>query len=572
MQTPPAEAAAAARPVLTSLIKARTGRHIGSGAIEVRGHERPEIFLYGPYWALGGGAHRLEFTCRAIRVPDPADVFLSVEVLADNRIFLAVADYALADLADGCGALTFSVPAAMAIGSGSSTFEFRFLHYGRASFVLSAAVLRPVGEAPAEEQLHRHLRWQLAQRARAGLLPRLRRYGSRERMRPMRAVRFAPVLKLPAASYELSLEVSTWARRKDALAVAVLVGGQPVARGLVEPTGTRRLAGRLRFEVDEAHSFAHGAADPLELEIEAAPGLRIGSLTLDMLPPAPVATTESSPPAPEPSGRAALNVVVVGNCQAELLTEGLRHLAVPRPLGVRYHFVGLQDRFLARGRADLQACDAVLIQDISDYSAYPLRDEIPSHVETHRFPMLRHSTPWPFDSHNGLRDRDAEAREAVDPMFPNLDGVLGRLRREIPDPVKRFEAYRSLELDWLPDIERLARFEERRLAAMDRSYGCELGSFILENFRRRPLFHSIGHPSAELFSRLLLHLCERMKLRHARVSRAAMAQLRNIEVPVHPLVGARLGIRWATERRLYTFRNQSITWSDYTRLYIAHFG
>ena len=99
--------------------------------------------------------------------------------------------------------------------------------------------------------------------------------------------------------------------------------------------------------------------------------------------------------------------------------------------------------------------------------------------QSFRFPMLMFATPWPFDSLSGLPDRHAELADAIEPLFPNLDGALARLRREVPDAEARFRAYQSLEMAWATDTTRLARFEERRLAAMDHKYGCDIGEHIL---------------------------------------------------------------------------------------------
>jgi hypothetical protein len=186
--------------------------------------------------------------------------------------------------------------------------------------------------------------------------------------------------------------------------------------------------------------------------------------------------------------------------------------------------------------------------------------------------MLRLSTPWPFDAHNGLRDSQAELREAEDPTFPNLDGVLARLRRDIPDREARFAAYAGLELDWIVDVRRMASFESRRLLAMDRQHGCDLGARILEGYRRRPMFHSIGHPGGELLISLLRHMCHIADLRPGWLRAGSMDPLHNIQIPIHPLIAERLGISWATHDTRYNFRGEKLTWEQYTRRYIEHFG
>src|SRR2546430_901311 len=79
--------------------------------------------------------------------------------------------------------------------------------------------------------------------------------------------------------------------------------------------------------------------------------------------------------------------------------------------------------------------------------------------------------------------------------WPNLtflyhDGLLARLRKEIPDREERLLAYRSLSVDGIINFTRLHDFEKRRLMAMDKQFGCEIGQFILDNFQRRRLFYT----------------------------------------------------------------------------------
>ena len=157
------------------------------------------------------------------------------------------------------------------------------------------------------------------------------------------------------------------------------------------------------------------------------------------------------------------NLVVVGNCQAEVVAEGLRHPIFSPFLSVKYQFVELPDCKREEGRRDLLECDTILVQDISNFDNYPLRTAIPTRVRTVRFPCLRLASPWPFDSQNGSGDARARAREDTPPMFTHFDGLLGRLRAEIPDAEARYQAYRSLARDGVVNFQRMHQFEERRL-------------------------------------------------------------------------------------------------------------
>ena len=62
---------------------------------------------------------------------------------------------------------------------------------------------------------------------------------------------------------------------------------------------------------------------------------------------------------------------------------------------------------------------------------------------------------WPFDCVERTGRRTGPRAGGAEPDLSYLDGLLGRLRREIPDPEARFHAYRSLEVPGLVNYRRL---------------------------------------------------------------------------------------------------------------------
>ncbi len=150
-----------------------------------------------------------------------------------------------------------------------------------------------------------------------------------------------------------------------------------------------------------------------------------------------------------------------------MVTAGLRHPAFARRIAATYHFVDLPEELHEAGRRDLANCDTVLIQDIANFDDYPLRAAIPARAQTVSSPCLRLASLWPFDSQNGPGDAAARARAEEPPVFTHFDGLLARLRTEIPDPEDRYQAYRSLAVDGLVNFRRMHQFEERRLNSLD---------------------------------------------------------------------------------------------------------
>jgi Polysaccharide biosynthesis enzyme WcbI len=566
--------------VLRALIVGKMGRRRSDGSIVIRRKEPRGQFLYGPFWRLAQGSYCLEVTCSLNHQSEINSAFMGIEIIAQNMNYVAVRDYCPNDAVNGRVSLFFHVPSHLSFDQDNDVmFSFRFLNYGGAAFTISSVTLRSLTTCRESEML----KWQLFPRLCCGWLDRCKRSVGR----PLDyfgtgnvSLRFRPSLKLPTGSYDLSFRTLPNRPRfglQTQTRVRVMIGRRLHAAGTYHSSGTSFRKHSLEFDVSDELAFDNGSTDEFELRIGRSDLIDLESLELTRLSPAPNAKPKSAGhssllPSPRIVGKAQVNMVIIGNCQAELLAAGFRKLGGSRQLIAKYHFVRLQRNLRGIGRMDLEKADIILIQEIADFENYPLREEIPSKVESHRFPMLRFSTPWPFDSFNGLADRHAQTREAIEPLFPNLDGILGRLRLEIPDKEARFRAYLKLDIDRIGHLSKLPEFEQRRLEGMDQQYGFGLGSYILENFRRQQIFHSIGHPHGRLLTRLMLHLNQRVGLSRRFQFGISLNNLSHMQIPVHPLVARRLGIRWASEKTRYEFRGEKVTWEEYTRRYICHFG
>jgi Polysaccharide biosynthesis enzyme WcbI len=236
----------------------------------------------------------------------------------------------------------------------------------------------------------------------------------------------------------------------------------------------------------------------------------------------------------------------------------------------KYHFVGydLQDV----GKRELATCDILLVQDIEDWDDFPLREHVPKGVEVIKFPCLRFASLWPFDSGNGLVDLDASSRTMPDSFFLFHDGLLARLRKRISDQERRFESYRTLQIDGVPSYVRLAELEEERLLDMDRKFESDIGQFILREYKTQPVFYAPGRPNGSLFTVLLAYLMERLDIDGHPPAIADFDLFKTHQVPVHPKIAAALGVSWASPDRSYRCGNEDLTWEAYTRRYIETYG
>src|SRR6185312_7336919 len=215
----------------------------------------------------------------------------------------------------------------------------------------------------------------------------------------------------------------------------------------------------------------------------------------------------------------------------------------------------------------------LLIQDIRLWDEFPLRDHVRPGADSLRFPLVRFASLWPFDAWNGPGDNEAREQEGPNLNFPYLDGLLGRLRREIPDREARFRAYRSLDVPGIVKYRRLHELEIQRLAGMDKKFGFAIGGYILENFQNKRIFHTTVRPNWQVFSLLMQSVAKSLGVTTPiALDETYDASLRDPQVPVHPKVAGDLGVRWADERTRYLNRGVEATWESYIRSYIAHYG
>jgi hypothetical protein len=266
-------------------------------------------------------------------------------------------------------------------------------------------------------------------------------------------------------------------------------------------------------------------------------------------------------------------VLIVGNCQAQTVHEALvRSGEFDDRLDVKYHFVALQQNLHELGKAELESSDVLLVQDIRDWENYPLRPYIQDGVQIVKFPLLHFASLWPFDHYNGPGDKEAYEREWPNLTFLYHDGLLARLRKEIPDREQRLLVYRTLSVDGIINFARLHDFEKRRLTSMDKQFGCKIGQFILDNFRNKRLFYTTNHPNGQIIGMLLQYLLRQLGMGQGFRPNSTLDHLRRLQIPVHPKVAEALGVKWADASTKYLYYGEQITWETYVRRYIEHYG
>jgi hypothetical protein len=561
---------------------------------------------------LPAGHYRLEIRGDAGTPRMAAEPVLGVEITARRRwqddrwwswnsllglppssgVQLAWRDFNSAELRCGAASFDFEVPAELALEGGQDIVIGLQLHRLRnAGLTIKAVDLRQI---TATEAALAAREWRLLGRLSKG------RIGARKadcvtvrHSDPAGPFLYGgrPRLRLPGGRYRLSVCCRAGQPR---MASQPVLGVELIARNrslripalnLTRTEGAGGLRARCEFTA-EALAAEWASLDfdvPPELSCESRDEvgfefrfLHLGNadLTVSAVNLHEIAGEDlSAKSAKFPVSPQRTRVLIVGNCQAQTVHEALaRSGEFDDRLDVKYHFVALQQNLHEAGRAEVESSDVLLVQDIRDWENYPLRPYIRDGVRIIKFPLLHFASLWPFDHYNGPGDKEAYEREWPNLTFLYHDGLLARLRKEIPDRDERLLAYRSLSVDGIINFARLHDFEKRRLTAMDKQFECEIGQFILDHFQRRRLFYTTNHPNGQIIGMLMQYLLRQLGIGRGFRPNSTLDHLRRLQVPVHPKVAETLGVTWAKENTKYLYGGEQITWETYIRRYIDHYG
>ena len=267
-------------------------------------------------------------------------------------------------------------------------------------------------------------------------------------------------------------------------------------------------------------------------------------------------------------------IVFAGNCNATDMCAAFADVDILRDdfvfHAIAFHATPVPSPEL---RVIVENAHAVFVQGIAEAERFR-QASVPTSVRCHGYPNLLRRTFWPFDALVYGRDPLAEASAAALGHVRFPDGLLGRLRAEIPDPERRFIAYRDLDVGGInKNFLRLLEMEDEMMMNIDHSYTCDLGRFVRENARTTQLFHWLGHPSGVLYVALMRYCCGKLGLEVALPDPSALDAWGAMQVPVHPRVAERLGLDWAAPDRVYRYGPVGeTTWESYARMYIEKLG
>lgn len=273
-------------------------------------------------------------------------------------------------------------------------------------------------------------------------------------------------------------------------------------------------------------------------------------------------------------------VAVYGSCQAQVLA----YLSARIPsLARRFAFITVTDTVEPGARPQPfpgEAERAVLVWEQFDQRPHlQLRDELRARVApgtpTYRFPGMSINALWPF--------RVKDARNRPEPSYPWGRFPIGdRIALEVAalglSGERAFAEYIRRSNGAFPDINHILELE--RAVARTRDASCDVGmsDFLFGRFRDTYLFWTFGHLGAPVYRELILRLLECSAAVIGNLDDAMRREIDTVigefpgqgelQLPVHPLVIERLGLRYLDTKTRYRWFDQRWTFEEYMTRYI----
>lgn len=233
-------------------------------------------------------------------------------------------------------------------------------------------------------------------------------------------------------------------------------------------------------------------------------------------------------------------ICVYANCQG----EGLISLLRASPQLADTDFVYLRAWLKERPTDDqISRCSLLLYQTSFGLPAFLA--ELPVGARSMVIPLVSNAVFWPY-----AFDRP---EEPVGWRYPYGDRHIAARVRRGEDPEQVAKSYFQANLAAEIDLDRLLVLEEKKWRQIDAASDIEIADLLVAELLRQQLFFTPDHPTDVV----LFHLANQIV---GKLGLDALAQpdwnthrhsLRNVELPVHPVIAQHFKLEWAQREKKY---------------------
>ncbi|RYF41051.1 MAG: hypothetical protein EOO25_10965 [Comamonadaceae bacterium] len=183
---------------------------------------------------------------------------------------------------------------------------------------------------------------------------------------------------------------------------------------------------------------------------------------------------------------------------------------------------------------------------------------------------------WPFEC--------AEPRGQAEPgypwkRYPHGDSVGLQIAQAGLSGPLAVAAYLDLSMREMPDLQERLQRDVDRMHRYDSHCDVKLADFVLDNFRKQHLFWTYCHVSETCIQELALRMAAaarpllggtQARAAQCIAARMGFGGLGDVQVPIHPVVAATLGLQFCEAERTYRWYSQQWTFYDYIQRYIGY--
>jgi len=279
----------------------------------------------------------------------------------------------------------------------------------------------------------------------------------------------------------------------------------------------------------------------------------------------------------------ARSVIVYGNCQSPFLA---RLLAAVDDFNDDYRFVYVANHPMP-GQVEPEPLPEEFLRNVAlvleqheerDNNPYRLllQSQLPGGVPVIRFPSFIMSSMWPFEC--------PEPRGQAEPGYPwrrFMEGDMIGLeiaRTGLAGPLA-LAAYLDLSVKKMPDLAVRLQRDFDRMRRYDEQCDVKVSDFVEANYRTQYLFWSSGH----IAEAGMIELARRTaavvrpilggtvrRLEECLDAAKGFEGMGNLQVPIHPIVAATLGLEFWRADQTYRWYAQNWTFYEYIQRYIAY--